>query len=44
MFAYAIEARIVDRNYAKEFTLDKKVFEEKEQNHTSKRQKTIFVD
>ena len=36
MFAYAIEARIVDRNYAKEFTLDKKVFEEKEQNHKEK--------
>ena len=36
MFAYAIEARIVDRNYAKEFTLDKKIFEEKEQNHKEK--------
>ena len=36
MFAYAIEARIIDRNYAKEFTLDKKVFEEKEQNHKEK--------
>ena len=36
MFAYAVEARIVDRNYAKEFTLDKKVFEEKERNHKEK--------
>lgn len=36
MFAYAIEARIVDRNYAKEFTLDKKVFKEKEENHKEK--------
>ena len=29
MFLYAMEARIVDRNYAREFTLDKKVFKEK---------------
>lgn len=36
MYAYAIEARIVDRNYAKEFTLDKKVFKEKEENHKEK--------
>ena len=36
MFAYAIEARIVDRNYAKEFTLDKKVFKEKEENRKEK--------
>lgn len=36
MFTYAIEARIVDRNYAKEFTLDKKVFKEKEENHKEK--------
>ena len=36
MFAYAIEARIVDRNYAKEFTLDKKIFKEKEENHKEK--------
>lgn len=36
MFAYAIEARIVDRNYAKEFALDKEVFKEKEMNHQEK--------
>lgn len=36
MFSYAIEARIVDRNYAKEFTLDKKVFKEIEENHKEK--------
>lgn len=36
MFSYAIEARIVDRNYAKEFTLDKKVFKEKEENRKEK--------
>lgn len=36
MFAYAIEARIVDRNYAKEFTLDKKVFKEKQEQHKEK--------
>lgn len=33
MFSYAIEARIVDRNYAREFSLDKRVFKEKEENH-----------
>lgn len=36
MFAYAMEARIVDRNYAREFTLDKKVFKEKEDNRKIK--------
>lgn len=36
IFAYAIEARIVDRNYAREFALDKKVFKEKEENHKDK--------
>lgn len=36
MYEYAIEARIVDRNYAKEFTLDKKIFKEKEINHKEK--------
>lgn len=36
MFAYAVEARIVERNYAKEFTLDKKVFQEKRVNHKEK--------
>ena len=36
MYSYAIEARIVDRNYAKEFTLDPKVFKEKKENHQSK--------
>lgn len=29
MFAYAVEARITDRNYAREFLLDKKVEEER---------------
>lgn len=36
MFAYAMEARIVDRNYAREFTLDKKVFKEKDEQHKEK--------
>ena len=36
MFSYAVEARIVDRNFAKEFSLDKKVAIEKEQNHKDK--------
>ena len=36
LFAYAMEARIVDKNFAREFTLDKKVFKEKEQNHKEK--------
>ena len=36
MFTYAMEARIVDRNYAKEFALDKKVFKEKEDNRKIK--------
>lgn len=36
MYSYAIEARIVDRNYAKEFTLDKKIFQEKEINRKEK--------
>lgn len=36
MYSYAIEARIVNRNYAKEFTLDKKVFQEKEVNRKEK--------
>lgn len=36
MYSYAIEARIVDRNYAKEFTLDKKIFQEKETNRKEK--------
>lgn len=36
MYSYAIEARIVDRNYAKEFTLDKKIFQEKEANRKEK--------
>ena len=36
MFAYAIEARILDINYAREFTLDKKVFKEKEEQHKEK--------
>lgn len=36
MMAYAVEARLVDRNYAKDFTLDKKVFQEKEKNRKIK--------
>ena len=36
MFTYAMEARIVDRNLAKEFTLDRKVFKEKKENHKTK--------
>lgn len=36
MFSYAVEARIVDRNFAKDFSLDKKVAIEKEQNHKDK--------
>lgn len=36
IYSYAIEARIVDKNYAREFTLDKKVFKEKEDNHKEK--------
>ena len=36
MYSYAIEARIVDRNYAKEFTLDKRIFQEKEANRKEK--------
>lgn len=36
IFNYALEARIVDRNYAKEFTLDVKVFMEKEANRKVK--------
>ena len=33
IFAYALEARIVDRNYAKEFSLDKKIAQEKATLH-----------
>ena len=36
IYDYALEARIVERNYAGEFTLDKKVFQEKEKNYKSK--------
>lgn len=36
MFAYATEARLIERNYAKDFTLDKKVFREKAENHKEK--------
>ena len=32
ILAFATEARIVERNYANEFSLDKNVFEEKEEN------------
>ena len=41
IYIYAIEARIVDKNYAKDFTLDKEVFKEKEKNH---KEKTPFTN
>lgn len=36
VFAYATEARLIERNYAKDFSLDKKVAKEKEINHKEK--------
>lgn len=36
IFNYALERRLVERNYAKDFTLDKSVFKEKEINHKVK--------
>ena len=36
VFAYATEARIIDRNYAKDFSLDKKIIQEKDINHKDK--------
>lgn len=36
IFAYATEARLVERNYAKDFSLDKKVMKEKQMNHKEK--------
>lgn len=36
IFSYSTEARITERNYAKEFSLDKKVYDEKEKNHKVK--------
>ncbi len=36
MLSYAVEARIVERNYAREFSLDQKVFKEKEENHVER--------
>ena len=36
IYDYALEARLVERNYAREFTLDKKVFQEKQKNYKSK--------
>lgn len=36
LFAYATEARLVERNFAKDFSLDKKVMKEKERNHKEK--------
>lgn len=36
MFAYATEARLIERNYAKDFSLDKKVSKEKQINHKEK--------
>lgn len=37
IYSYAIEAGIVDRNYAKEFSLEKDVFKEKELNRKIKK-------
>ena len=37
MYAYAMEARIVDHNYAKDFSLDKSVFEQQESEHKPKK-------
>lgn len=36
IFAYATEARLVERNFAKDFSLDKKVSKEKEENRKKK--------
>lgn len=36
MFGYATEARLIERNYAKDFSLDKKVMKEKQINHKEK--------
>lgn len=36
IFGYATEARLIERNYAKDFSLDKKVLKEKEENHKEK--------
>lgn len=36
IFAYATEARLIERNYAKDFSLDKKVLKEKQVNHKEK--------
>lgn len=36
LFGYATEARLVERNYAKDFSLDKKVIKQKEKEHKEK--------
>lgn len=36
VLGYATEARLIERNYAKDFSLDKKVTQEKEKNHKAK--------
>ena len=36
IYSYAIEARIVDHNYAKDFSLDKKIFIQKNSEHKNK--------
>lgn len=36
LLQYATEARLVERNYAKEFTLDKKILKQKEEQHVQK--------
>lgn len=37
MYMYAIEARIIDHNYARDFTLDKSVFEQQAKEHVEKK-------
>lgn len=41
IFGYAAEARLIERNYAKDFSLDKKVLKEKIKNH---KHKTPFTE
>lgn len=36
LFGYATEARLIERNYAKDFSLDKKVMKEKQMQHKEK--------
>ena len=41
LLQFATEARLIERNYAKEFSLDKKVFKEKEENRKVKEPFTV---